>query len=83
MLLLGIVFDVVIILFITISVLLIYSLLMSSVEAKTFENGVLRMVGTSNFDSITVILFQSLIFVVPSLILAYILSLIINYLIYA
>ena len=36
-LLLGIVFDVIIILFISISILLIYSLLMVSVETKTFD----------------------------------------------
>jgi hypothetical protein len=46
-LLLGIVFDVIIVLLIAISVLLIYSLLMISVETKTFEQGVLRMVGIS------------------------------------
>jgi hypothetical protein len=56
-LLLGIVFDVVIILFITISVLLIYSLLMVSVETKTFENGVMRMVGISTGDCISIIFY--------------------------
>jgi len=56
-LLLGIVFDVVIILFVTISVLLIYSLLMVSVETKTFENGVLRMIGISTVDCISVIFY--------------------------
>ena len=55
-LLLGIVFDVVIILFVTISILLIYSLLMVSVETKTFENGVLRMVGISKTNCISMIL---------------------------
>lgn len=56
-LLLGIVFDVVIILFITISVLLIYSLLMVSVETKTFENGVMRMVGISTGDCVSIIFY--------------------------
>jgi hypothetical protein len=46
-LLLGLVFGIIAILFIVISVLLIYSLLMISVETKTFENGVLRLVGLS------------------------------------
>ena len=36
-LLLGIVFDVIIILLVSISILLIYSILMVSVETKTFE----------------------------------------------
>jgi ABC-type antimicrobial peptide transport system permease subunit len=56
-LLLGIVFDVVVILFVTISVLLIYSLLMVSVETKTFENGVLRMIGINTRDCISVIFY--------------------------
>ncbi len=46
-LLLGLVFGIIAILFIVISILLIYSLLMISVETKTFENGVLRLVGLS------------------------------------
>lgn len=44
---LGLIFDLVIILFISLSVLLVYSLLMISVESKTFEFGVMRMVGLS------------------------------------
>jgi len=46
-LLLGLVFGIIALLFIVISVLLIYSLLMISVETKTFESGVLRLVGLS------------------------------------
>jgi len=49
-LLLGIVFGIIVILFIVISVLLIYSLLMISVETKTFESGVLRLVGLSQWN---------------------------------
>ena len=41
----GLIFDIIILLFVIISVLLIYSLLMISVETKTFEIGVMRMVG--------------------------------------
>jgi hypothetical protein len=39
-LLLGLVFGIIVILFITISILLIYSLLMISVETKTFDTGI-------------------------------------------
>ena len=46
-LLLGLVFGIIVILFITISILLIYSLLMISVETKTFDTGIQRMVGLS------------------------------------
>lgn len=81
-LLLGIVFDVVIILFITISILLIYSLLMVSVETKTFENGVLRMVGISIMDCVSCIFYQSSVFVVPSLIFAYLMAIVVDYIVY-
>lgn len=61
-------------LFVVISVLLIYSLLMISVETKTFENGVFRMLGLSKGNCISMILIQSFMFVVPSIITAYIVS---------
>ena len=53
---LGLLFSIIVILFVVISVLLIYSLLMISVETKTFENGVLRMVGLSKSNCISMIL---------------------------
>ena len=56
-LLLGIVFDVIIILFISISILLIYSLLMVSVETKTFDQGVFRMVGITRGDTVSMIFY--------------------------
>jgi ABC-type antimicrobial peptide transport system permease subunit len=46
------VFNVLLILICAISVLLIYSLLMVSVTQKTFDTGVLRMVGVSKMDCI-------------------------------
>lgn len=46
-LLFSLIFDVVLLIFIVISVLLIYSLLMIGVETKTFETGIMRMVGVS------------------------------------
>jgi ABC-type lipoprotein release transport system permease subunit len=49
---LGLVFSIIVILFTVISVLLIYSLLMISVETKSFENGVLRLVGLSKGDCV-------------------------------
>lgn len=69
--LLGLLFGIIIILFVVISILLIYSLLMISVESKTFENGVLRLVGLSKSNCITMILIQSLMFVIPSIIIGY------------
>jgi ABC-type antimicrobial peptide transport system permease subunit len=76
---LGCVFNVVLILMCAISTLLIYSLLMVSVEQKTFDNGVLRMVGTSKTDCILLVGIQTLSFVVPSLILSYCIAILCNY----
>lgn len=70
-LLLGLIFGVIVILFIVISILLIYSLLMISVETKTFETGVLRLVGMSKANCVTMILIQSFFFVLPSIVLGY------------
>jgi ABC-type antimicrobial peptide transport system permease subunit len=70
-LLLGLLFGIIVLLFVFISVLLIYSLLMISVETKTFENGVLRMIGLSKANCISMILIQSLTFVIPSIICGY------------
>jgi len=73
-LLLGLLFGIIVILFVVISVLLIYSLLMISVETKTFENGVLRLVGLSKINCISMILIQSFIFVIPSITIGYMAS---------
>lgn len=47
---------------------------MISVETKTFENGVLRLVGATKLNCIIMILIQSFLFVLPSVIIGYILS---------
>ena len=54
-LMLGLIFSIIILLFILLSVLLIYSLLMISVESKTFEFGIMRMVGLSKSGIISMI----------------------------
>lgn len=41
----GLIFDVLLMIFIVVSCLLIYSLLLISVETKAFETGVMRLVG--------------------------------------
>ena len=70
---LGLIFDIIILLFIILSILLIYSLLMISVETKTFEFGVMRMVGLSKSGIINMIVIQSFLFVIPSLLFGFIL----------
>jgi len=73
-LLLGLLFGIIVILFVVISILLIYSLLMISVETKTFQNGVLRLIGLNKTNCISMILIQSFLFVIPSIICGYIAS---------
>jgi len=53
---LGLIFDIIILLFVQLSVLLIYSLLMISVESKTFEFGIMRMVGLSKSGIVYMVL---------------------------
>ena len=52
----GLVFSIVIILFVVISVLLIYSLLMITIETKTFDIGIMRLVGLSSSGFVTMVL---------------------------
>jgi len=73
-LILGLIFDIIILLFIILSVLLIYSLLMISVESKTFEFGVMRMVGLSKSGIINMIILQSFMFVLPSVFFGFVFS---------
>ena len=71
MLVLALVFNIIIILLIAISILLIYSLLMNSVETKTFENGIMRLVGFTKPGYVSLILTQAFMFVLPSILMGY------------
>lgn len=73
-LLFNLIFRVVISIFILISILLIYSLLMIGVESKTHETGIMRMIGVSKVGLVLMIFLQSIIFVVPAIILGFGLS---------
>jgi len=55
LLLFGVLFGIIVALFVAISVLLIYSLLMTSIESKNFENGVLRLLGLSKWNCVSMI----------------------------
>ena len=68
---LGLIFDIIILLFVVLSILLIYSLLTISVESKTFEFGVMRMVGLSRSGLISMIILQGVMFVLPSLLVGF------------
>ena len=71
---LGLIFDIIILLFTVLSILLFYSLLMISVETKTFEFGVMRMVGLSKTGIINVIILQSFMYVIPAMLMGFISS---------
>ena len=72
LLFLGLVFNILIIMFVIISVLLIYSLLMITTETKTFDTGIMRLLGLSSSGFVYMIMTQAVLFVVPSIICAYI-----------
>ena len=73
-LIVTLIFNMVKLLFVVISVVIIYSLLMVSIENKTFEIGVQRMVGLDKTGIIMLIIFQSLLYVLPALFLAFVLA---------
>ena len=52
----GLIFDVLLIIFVIVATLLVFSLLLISVESKTFENGVLRLVGLNKLGQAGMIL---------------------------
>ncbi len=68
----GLIFDILLIIFVVVSILLVYSLLLISVETKTFELGVMRLVGLTKRGFVVMILTQAGMFVVPAVTLAFI-----------
>ena len=74
LLFIGLIFNILLLIFILVSVLLIYSLLLISVETKTFEIGVMRLMGLSKIGFIALILTESMCFVFPSIVAGFICS---------
>jgi ABC-type antimicrobial peptide transport system permease subunit len=70
----NLIFRIVLVIFIVISVLLIYSLLMIGIETKTMETGIMRMVGVSKRGLVQMIFVQSFMFVTPALLLGLLMS---------
>jgi hypothetical protein len=68
----GLIFSIIILLFVMISTLLVYSLLMITIETKAFENGIMRMQGLSKAGFSGMILLQANLFVLPSIACAFI-----------
>ena len=78
----GLIFDILLIMFIIVACLLIYSLLMISVETKTFEIGVMRLVGLSKSGFVAMIFTQAGMFVLPAVVLGFLCALPCIFLIY-
>jgi len=67
----GLIFNVLLLIFIVIACLLIYSLLLISVETKTYEIGVMRLVGLTKGGFVGMIFTQAAMFVLPSVVLGF------------
>ena len=74
LLFIALIFDILLIIFIVVAILLIYSLLLISVETKTFEFGVMRLIGLTKLGFISLILTQAGLFVFPAVFFGFSLS---------
>ena len=69
--LLNLTLNIIIISLFILSLILIYSLLLITMETNTFEFGILRLIGTTKRDIVFIIIMQCLSFSIPSFILAF------------
>ena len=58
--------NIIIIILLFLSILLIYSLLMINVDTRTFEVGVLRMIGSKRSGIVELMLLQAFSYAIPS-----------------
>jgi ABC-type antimicrobial peptide transport system permease subunit len=63
---LGLIISIIVTILTTLSIILIYSLLMISVESKQFEMGVLRMIGMTRSGLVQLILLQAFCYAFPA-----------------
>ena len=70
----GLIFDILLIIFVVVAILLIYSLLLISVETKTFEIGVMRLVGLTKLGFVGMIITQAGLFVLPAVLTGFIMA---------
>ncbi|KAJ9447459.1 hypothetical protein DIPPA_12994, partial [Diplonema papillatum] len=63
---LGLIISLVILVLVCLAILLIYSLLMINVETRTFELGVLRMIGMRRADLVQLVLTQAFLYALPA-----------------
>ena len=66
---LGLLLNIIVLFIFALSVLLIYSLLMVSVESRTFELGILRMVGMTRPRLVGLLLTQALFYALPAIVI--------------
>ncbi|GAM17947.1 hypothetical protein SAMD00019534_011220 [Acytostelium subglobosum LB1] len=71
---LGLILNVIIFILLFLSILLIYSLLMIDVETRTFEMGVMRMIGTTRSGIIQLMLCKAFSYSLPSWVLGLVLA---------
>jgi len=79
----GLIFDILMMIFVVVSILLIYSLLLISVETKMFEIGVMRLVGLTKAGFVGMILTQATMFVLPAVFLGFCMAFPLIYLLYS
>jgi len=79
----GLIFDILLIIFVVVAILLIYSLLLISVETKTHEIGVMRLMGLTKCGFVAMILTQAGMFVLPAVVLGFITVFPVIYFLYA
>jgi ABC-type antimicrobial peptide transport system permease subunit len=72
------IFTFVVFMLATLGVILVFALLLSNVEEKTYEYGMLRALGLKQSTLIQVILSQSMYFAIPGVIIGMLLSVIVN-----
>lgn len=65
---LGLIISIIITILTVLSIILIYSLLMINVENRTFELGVLRMLGINRAGLVSLVLMQAFFYAIPALI---------------
>mmetsp|Transcript_39438 Transcript_39438/g.29128 ORF Transcript_39438/g.29128 Transcript_39438/m.29128 type:complete len:276 (-) Transcript_39438:25-852(-) len=69
---LELIFAIIMTIFIVIAVLLIYSLLLIRLEARSLETGIMRMVGLSKQGLVVMVFMQCAMFVLPSIIFGFV-----------
>lgn len=70
----GLIFNVLLIIFVFVAILLVFSLLLISVESRAYEFGVMRLVGLTKLGFISIIITQAGMFVLPAVTAAFLAS---------